>query len=84
MERTITQRELRNESGEIMRGLDRGERFVVTRNGVPVGVLTPLERNRFVPVELIDVAFTDAPRVDADHLLRDLDAVADQRPDPRT
>ena len=36
MSREITQRELRNESGEIMRGLDRGESYIVTRNGVPV------------------------------------------------
>ncbi|HUZ82793.1 MAG TPA: hypothetical protein VMU73_11175 [Gaiellaceae bacterium] len=27
--------------------LDRGEMFVVTRNGVPVGELTPLRRRRF-------------------------------------
>lgn len=39
MAREITQRELRNESGEIMRALDPGETFVVTRNGVPVGEL---------------------------------------------
>ncbi len=25
-----------------MRGLDRGEAFLVTRNGVPVGELTPI------------------------------------------
>nr|WP_291822800.1 hypothetical protein [Candidatus Microthrix sp.] len=37
MGQTITQRELRNGSGEIMRRLDEGESFVVTRNGVPVG-----------------------------------------------
>jgi prevent-host-death family protein len=37
MGREITQRELRNNSGEIMRELDEGETFVVTRNGVPVG-----------------------------------------------
>jgi len=44
----ITQRELRNDSGEIMRRLDAGETFIVTRNGVPVGELTPLRRHRFV------------------------------------
>ena len=38
----ITQRELRNGSGDIMRALDRGEAFVVTRNGVPVGEFVPL------------------------------------------
>jgi hypothetical protein len=34
--REITQRELRNDSGEVMRALDLGESFVVTRNGVPL------------------------------------------------
>ncbi len=48
MAREISQRELRNESGEIMRQLDQGESFVVTRNGVPVGELSPLRRHRFV------------------------------------
>ncbi len=33
----IGQRELRNTSGKIMRGLDAGESFTVTRNGTPVG-----------------------------------------------
>ncbi|MGH9057763.1 MAG: type II toxin-antitoxin system Phd/YefM family antitoxin, partial [Acidimicrobiales bacterium] len=37
MARDITQRQLRNDSGEIMRALDQGESFIVTRNGVPVG-----------------------------------------------
>jgi predicted nucleic acid-binding protein len=39
--REISQRELRNESGEVMRGLDRGETFIVTRNGVPMATLAP-------------------------------------------
>ena len=51
MGREITQRELRNDSGEIMRALDRGESFVVTRNGVAVGELVPLRRRRFVPAQ---------------------------------
>src|SRR6266513_6013169 len=51
MAEEITQRELRNDSGEIMRRLDAGETFIVTRNGVPVGELTPLRRHRFVSVE---------------------------------
>ncbi len=40
--RKVTQRELRNDSGRIMRGLDKGKTFLVTRNGVPVGELIPL------------------------------------------
>jgi len=47
MQREITQRELRNESGAIMRALDAGESFIVTRNGVPVAEMTPARRPRF-------------------------------------
>jgi prevent-host-death family protein len=55
--RSITQRELRNESGEIMRALGRGETFVVTRNGVPVGELTPLRQRQFVLAEAVVAMF---------------------------
>jgi prevent-host-death family protein len=37
--REITQRELRNDSGAIMRGVERGESFTITRNGTPIGRL---------------------------------------------
>jgi prevent-host-death family protein len=83
MNRSITQRELRNESGEIMRGLDRGESFVVTRNGVPVGELTPVRSRQFVASTAAAVAFAGAPPVDADRLRADLDAVIDQDAVPR-
>jgi len=33
MTKKLTQRELRNNSGEVMRALDGGEDFIVTRNG---------------------------------------------------
>jgi prevent-host-death family protein len=83
MAREVTQRELRNDSGEIMRRLDRGETFVVTRNGVPVGELTPLRRHRFVVAEAAVALFRDAPRVDYDQFRSDLDDIADQDPAPR-
>ena len=51
MAQEISQRELRNDSGKIMRGLDAGETFTVTRNGTPVGELTPLRRHRYVAAE---------------------------------
>ena len=41
MPRELTEHELRNQSGEIMRALDRGEEFVITRNGAAVGELRP-------------------------------------------
>ena len=83
MAREITQRELRNQSGGIMRALDEGETFVVTRNGVPVGELTPLRRRRFVAAEAAAGIFRGAPPVDHRRLRADLDAVASQEPMPR-
>jgi antitoxin (DNA-binding transcriptional repressor) of toxin-antitoxin stability system len=83
MARDITQRQLRNDSGEIMRGLDEGETFVVTRNGVPVGELTPLRRHRFVSADTAIAMFRGAPSIDLARLRTDLDSVASQDPNPR-
>lgn len=83
MARRITQRELRNESGEIMRALDRGEAFVVTRNGVPVGQLTPLRDRQFVAAEAAIALFAGAPVIDARRFRADVDSLLDQRPDSR-
>ena len=83
MARPITQRELRNRSGEIMRGLDRGETFLVTRNGVPVGELVPLRQRAFAPAETVLSVFADAPAIELDRFRQDVDAVLDQSPDPR-
>jgi antitoxin (DNA-binding transcriptional repressor) of toxin-antitoxin stability system len=80
--RELTQRELRNASGEVMRALDRGESFVVTRNGVAVGELVPLQRRRFVTAEAAVAAFTGAPTVDAERFRADVDALLDQDPNP--
>ncbi len=83
MSKEITQRQLRNESGEVMRALDRGDTFVVTRNGVAVGVLTPIARRRFVSREAALTAFAGATAIDADRFRADLDAEIDQDPTPR-
>jgi prevent-host-death family protein len=79
----ITQRELRNNSGDIMRRLDEGEAFVVTRNGVPVGELVPLRRRRIVNGPALAAAFRGAPRIDYQRLRADLDRHADQEVAPR-
>ena len=81
--REITQRELRNNSGEIMRQLDQGESFVVTRNGIPVGELSPLRRRRFVSAEAAVAAFRGAPRVEFNRFRADLDRAASQEIGPR-
>ena len=78
MDKELTQRELRNNSGEIMRSLDRGESFLVTRNGVPVGELVPVHRHRFVATPSAIAAFRSAPSIDGDRLRSDLDRWVDQ------
>lgn len=83
MSRRITQRELRNESGRIMRALDRGETFTVTRNGVPVGELIPLRPRVFVAAEAVTAAFKGAPPIDRRRFRHDIDVVQDQDPAPR-
>jgi len=83
MARAITQRELRNQSGEIMRALDRGESFTVTRSGVPVGELTPIRPRQVVDRGAALAIFAGAPPVDRARFREDLDALIDQDPAPR-
>lgn len=76
MTREISQRELRNDSGAILRAVESGENFIVTRNGTALAELRPLRRRRFVPrAELIRAADRMAP-LDAEAFRADLDAVA--------
>jgi len=84
MAREITQRQLRNDSDQIMRELDRGESFVLTRNGTPVGELRPISRRRFVPAEVAIAAFAGMGHIDHDEFRADIDRFVDQDPTPRT
>jgi prevent-host-death family protein len=67
----LSQRELRNDSGAIMRRVQQGERFTVTRNGVPVADLVPHGESgpdrppRYVPVTQIAAGTSELPRWDA-------------------
>ena len=83
MTEAISQRELRNDSGRIMRGLDEGKTYIVTRHSEPVGELRPLRRRRLVDVQAVIEVFREAPPVDAAAFRRDIDAVIDQDPAPR-
>jgi len=83
MARKLTQRELRNGSGEVMRALDRGESFVVTRNGVPVGELLPIRARQFVAADTVVAAFAGAPAIELERFRADIDATLDQDPTPR-
>jgi antitoxin (DNA-binding transcriptional repressor) of toxin-antitoxin stability system len=75
----ITQHELRNDSGAVLRELEAGRTLIATRNGAPVAELRPLRRRRFVPRATIAEAAGRAARVDADRFRSDVDAVIDQQ-----
>lgn len=77
MTRTITQRELRNDSGAILRAVQTGARMIVTRNGVPVAELRPVSGSRVLPRAVIARAAPVAPHIDARTWRRELDAVVD-------
>ncbi len=77
MSRTISQRELRNDSASILREVQAGRTMIVTRNGTPVAELRPLPPRRFVPRGVLAEAAGLAPRVDAERFRRDLDRVVD-------
>ncbi|MDP9791607.1 prevent-host-death family protein [Catenuloplanes nepalensis] len=78
MPREITQRELRNESGSIMRGVEQGESYTITRNGTPVARLIPLRRRTFVPRDEVKAIFASTPPMDLERFRRDQDATIDQ------
>jgi antitoxin (DNA-binding transcriptional repressor) of toxin-antitoxin stability system len=83
MSAEISQRELRNDSGRIMRALVEGETFIITRNGQPIGELSPLRRRRFVRAEAAIELFRSAAPVGRDRLRHDLDQFANQEATPR-
>ena len=87
MSNLVSQRELRNDSGAIMRRVELGESFVVTRNGVPVADLiphseAPAQRRRFVPVTELSRGLRALPEwgaADFRRELAELDGLVDDR-----
>ncbi len=65
MTREISRRELRNDSGAILRAVEAGEDFVVLRNGTAVAELRPLQRRRFVAKAQLLTAARQLATVDA-------------------
>ena len=73
--KTISHRELRNNSAEILRAVAAGESFVVTNHGSPVAVLTPLAAPEYGGLSV--------QRADRSRQMRELEP-ADGRPDETT
>ncbi len=80
VQRKISQRELRNNSGEVMRALEAGVSFLVTRNGVPVGELTPVRKPRATSKEEVLRAFRGLEPIDFKRFREDIDAFMDPGP----
>lgn len=74
----ISQRDLQMRSREVMDAIERGDTFVVTRDGRGIGQLVPLRlRRTFVPREEVLALGENLPTIDADCCRADLDAVTD-------
>ncbi len=79
MAKTIAQRELRNDNAKVIEAVAAGETFVVTRNGIPVAELRPIQANRRPTVpkaELVALAAC-GPHVDLQQFRADLDRIVD-------
>ena len=73
---SVTVRDLRNNGGDVLDRVIRGESFVVTRDGDPVAELAPLRRRSAPAAELI-ARRRVLPPVDPAALKRDIDATLD-------
>lgn len=80
MTKTIAQRELRNDNARVIDEVESGETFVVTRNGVPVAELRPIQRPRRSLVRKSDVLTLGAAgsKIDRAQFMADLDHVVEQ------
>jgi prevent-host-death family protein len=76
MPETIPQRQLRNDSGEIMRRVEAGESFVITRNGKPVADLIPHAREprRRKTLREFQEDMRKLPPIDVERWYRDREA----------
>jgi prevent-host-death family protein len=84
MTEKVSQRELRNDNAELMRRVEAGESFTVTRRGVPLADLIPhREQERralFIPAGVLVDALTGLPAWDVDEFgsaQREFDQLAD-------
>lgn len=62
--RTISQRELRNNSAAVMDAVEAGETFRVTRNGIEVAEVRPVSRRRRLTAEELVARHRHLPRID--------------------
>jgi prevent-host-death family protein len=82
---TISQRELRNDNAKVIREVEAGGSFLVTKNGIPVAVLRPAdgtEQAAGLPLARAAqrrIDFRDWPRVPASDSVTSAEVLADLR-----
>lgn len=72
----VTIRELRNQGGDVIDRVLKGERIIVTRSGRPVAELKPLRSQGPDPATLLD-RWRHLPQVDPDRMRQDIDEIID-------
>lgn len=78
MTHTITQRELRNDSGKILRDVIAGDTYIIASGKVPVAELRPLDpKKKIVTREDFAAYAATAPRIDAAQFRADIDEYID-------
>lgn len=73
---SVSIRELRNNGGDVVDRVSRGEEITVTRAGKPVASLRPVDADG-VPAEVLLTRWRALPAVDPAGLRADLDGVLD-------
>lgn len=72
----ISIRDLRNHGGDMVDRAARGERMTVTRDGRPVALLVPLQREP-LSIDVLRERWSKLPAMDPEGLRRDIDALID-------
>ncbi len=73
--RSVSIRELRNQTADVIASVEAGERIVLTSNGRPIADVVPhVERARWIPGDSVLRALADGAAADRE-LRTDLDAV---------
>jgi prevent-host-death family protein len=78
MSKTITQRELRNNSGKVLRDVAAGETVVVTSRGTPMAELRPTGRATSMRRDEFLRMMRGLPKIDAKQFRKDVDSLVDQ------
>jgi prevent-host-death family protein len=72
--RTVSIRQLRNHTADVIASVEAGERIVLTNNGRPIADVVPhVERSRWIPGDVLLKALADGAAADPG-LRADLDA----------